>query len=141
MSRWLVLLLLAALTGCYATGAMFSEAPAPPGDAGPVAYFYREPGALGGWVASGIFVDGKRVDWIGQKGFTWFVLSTGAHDLGASWGDGHPEVQLTTLINPGKQYFRLSTYAVPGGNEIAIEKVPESVALEEMKNFRYSPHK
>jgi len=141
MLRVLVLFLLISLAGCYATGSTFAESPAPPATSEPIAYFYRQPGYFGGWIPSGIFIDGKRVDWMGQKGFTWIVLAAGAHEIGASWGDSRPEVGLATLINPGKQYFRLSTHAVNGGNEIRIDQVPEAVALEEMKNFRYSPHK
>jgi hypothetical protein len=137
-----IALVCAGLAGCYATGQPFTQAPTPPADAGHGhVYFYRQPGMLGGWVTTSLFIDGRKVGSLAQNGFTWMPLAPGVHRLGAAWGAGRkPEVQVFTRMDTGTHYFRLSTTPVPGGNEVRISHVTQDVAIAEMADFKYEAH-
>lgn len=126
------------LSGCYAKGITHAQAPSPPENSSMgTMYFYREPGHYGGWVPLTITLDGKKVVSIGQDGYTWTQIPVGPHKIGTSWG-----VELNTLVKGGgKQYYRLHTYAVAGGNQVVIKRVSESVALEQIREYKYVPSK
>jgi len=131
----LCLLFSTLLGGCYAKGLTHTQAPSPPENSSMgTMFFYREPGYYGSWVPLTISLDGKKVVSIGQDGYTWTQVSPGPHKIGTSWG-----VELNTLVTGGKQYFRLHTYPVAGGNQVVIKRVPENEALEQIREYKYVP--
>lgn len=126
------------LSGCYARGLIYDQAPRPSGD-DPVVYVYRPAGGYAYGTTCGIFANGDRVAGIGQDGFTWFQLTPGVHEIGASWGllVMTPHVKLDVPLRAGdRYYFRLSS-VMAGGATVRIQAVPEDEAVKEIERFHY----
>lgn len=136
-------LLVAALTGCAASGPGFSPA-APPASDQTLVYIYRAHTTVGSAVRASFAIDGSAAADVNVEGYTRFYVKSGYRTLSVSFA-AFPERHRAVHFPPGATiYLKLSTGSRPGeaGStrfSYAIQEVPPLTASREIVPFKFQP--
>jgi len=135
-----IVVLLLLLSGCSAMGSRFQQA-TPPSAELSLVYIYR----LSAWgnilISPAILIDGDEKLLLKNNGYSFFYLPPGLHTIRLKLSDrykGLAEVQVNTEANRS-YYVRVDTSASLGigVRTFGIGRVPDEIALEEIKDCNY----
>ena len=143
--------LCALLSGCSATGPIYTEA-APPPDQKALIYVYRMPGLAFGAKQAHFYLDGIKAFDLNTSGYSYLYVSAGDHILSQNWEywpldpptDG---ISAPITVRAGEtRYFRFST-SMGGGplvyNAVSLtlrwqlKEYPEGFAKIEIKKENF----
>lgn len=148
---FLLALAIIAITGCSATGPVFSEAPAPKKSEALV-YIYRPDAIYYSGIQSHFYLNDVKVASLNKEGYTWFYVPAGEYVLKQHWTGMEGENQIITRsiklspegkvfyrITIGLQDFRSEYQGFKATHRWALTEVPEPRALIEMRDTRFQP--
>ena len=145
MVRKLIILCVAALiVGCAATGPAYEEAPLPKGS-DVLVYIYRPSNFTLGGRDAYFYVNDVNVVDLSNNGYTWFHVPAGEYSFKHKWPAditfGKKDIVIPVKWAPRERvYYRLLLEYSYGYPNVAISwnvsQVPESQALEEIKNCK-----
>jgi hypothetical protein len=142
--------LLAILTGCAASGPVFTDASAPKVEASEsLIYIYRENTFVLGGREAHFYLDGQEIASLSCDGFTWFKAPAGHHTLSQNWALDilfGKKTNIKPTWVPGRTYFYKFTTesGVVSGSQKLIWRfmaVSPEVGIREISTTKYQPAK
>ena len=142
--KHLLFLIVFTLSGCVATGPLFSPAPAPAANSA-IVYIYREGGMALQARAAYFYVNDVNVFDLNAEGYSWITLPAGQHKLRQAWAVDMlaKPLNVDLYVKPGEtKYISFQTGTCPAGyREICLQwemrEKPPHVGSIEIQNKRF----